>query len=564
LTSIGAQLGQSIKRERAEAQVRAQKALLDAQNDATPDGILVVGPDGDIRSYNRSFVRMWNLNEEILADHAYKPAMRAILAQLAEPERFLAQIRYLNDHRDEPSSDVFDLLDGRIIERWSGPVRAPDGGYHGRAWFFRDVSESKRAQRALIQSGERAHFLAEATEILSASLDADATLQSLAELILENLADACTIELVERPPEFEMRRAASTYANSELRAHAERRAPGWDMTANTFEVIRTGRSLIIPNVPDAVIERETLDQRARELHPRATIIVPLPAGPSVLGAIVMHRIGADREYRGGDLALAEDIGRRAALAVDNARLYADRSHVARTLQESLLPPALPRPEGLELGACYHAAGRGLDVGGDFYDAFGIDDEWIVTIGDVCGKGAEAAASTALARYTLRASALQARRPSRVLRMLNDAMLSQSIDSRFCTVAYARVRRSADGGARLTLACGGHPLPVLLRADGTLRTVGTPGTLMGVFPQPSLTDRTIALNPGDSVIFYTDGVIDARGDEGPFGEERMLEVIARCNGMSAQEIADELARAALDWENGHPRDDIAVVALKVTK
>jgi serine phosphatase RsbU (regulator of sigma subunit) len=267
-----------------------------------------------------------------------------------------------------------------------------------------------------------------------------------------------------------------------------------------------------------------------------------------------------RRYDESDLELAEELGRRAAVAIDNARLFRERSHVARTLQQSLLPPELPQVPGVELGANYHAAEE-MEVGGDFYDVFDTGDGgWGVVMGDVCGRGADAAALTALARYTVRAAAMQDRRPSTILRTLNEAIVRQRPDYSFATVAYLRLRPDGDG-VRVTVATGGHPLPLLLRRDGTVEEAGSPGTLLGVFEDPELTDVVVQMSPGDAILLYTDGVTESRGDGPIYGEERLKELLATCAGAGAQQIADRIEADVVAYQPNVP-DDIAILALRV--
>jgi serine phosphatase RsbU (regulator of sigma subunit) len=178
------------------------------------------------------------------------------------------------------------------------------------------------------------------------------------------------------------------------------------------------------------------------------------------------------------------------------------------------------------------------------------------VGDVCGKGPDAAAVTALARYTLRAAAMRERLPSRSLGLLNEALLRQRDDRRFCTVAYAYLEK-LDHGARAGISTGGHPLPLLLRVDGSVEPVGAPGTLLGVVPDPNLEDRTVTLGPGDTLVFYTvgDGVLD---------ERRLAELVATCAGSGPDTIASRVEEAAVLSQNGHPKDDIAVLVLQVAE
>ena len=250
------------------------------------------------------------------------------------------------------------------------------------------------------------------------------------------------------------------------------------------------------------------------------------------------------------------------MAIDNARLYSERARIARTLQESLLPPQLPTIPGVEVAARYVAAGEGIDVGGDFYDLFDLGGGWSVVMGDVCGKGPDAAALTALARYTLRATADQGRLPSEALAMLNDAVLRQRGDGRFITVAYARLALNGTGGTRLTLSTGGHPQPIVLRADGTATPVGDAGTLIGVVEDPELSDSTVDLGPGDALFLYTDGVTEAHAPDRILEAEdvaRLLETCAR----RRRRRAGQVRRGRRRRDRQRPaNDDIAMLALRV--
>ena len=263
-----------------------------------------------------------------------------------------------------------------------------------------------------------------------------------------------------------------------------------------------------------------------------------------------------------DFSLANILAVRAGLAVDNARLYQERDHVAETLRRSLLPPEFPQIPGLELGARYLPAAEGTQVGGDFYDVFSIDENhWLAVIGDVVGKGAEAAAMMGLARYTIRTAALTESRPSAILGVLNRAVLAQTTDHRFCTACCVRLLRS-DDGLRVTVSSGGHPLPVVLGRDGSTVTAGEPGTIVGLFDDPVLADRAVDLATGEALVLYTDVVTDERSDEEEFGEHRLHDVLSRLGDASAQEVADRVVDAVVAFRAGRARDDIAILVLRV--
>jgi len=248
-------------------------------------------------------------------------------------------------------------------------------------------------------------------------------------------------------------------------------------------------------------------------------------------------------------------------------LYASREQfamLARTLQKSLLPPDLPAIAGLSLAARYHPAVEGLEVGGDFYDVFRTGrSSWAVVIGDVCGKGAEAASLTGLVRYTIRAAAMQTTRPTRVLATLNQAILRQegTLNERFATVAYASVARRG-GSTILTVACGGHPPPLLVHPDGEVVAVGATGTLLGALPAPDLHEVTVRLGPHDKVVFHTDGVTEAPGPGGEFGTAGLYALLATCGHLPAMATAARLEEVVLAHQGGVSRDDMAILVLGV--
>jgi PAS domain S-box-containing protein len=577
MAAIGAQVGQFIDRKRAEealaqseARLRFQNALLESESEATLDGILVVSPDGTLLLSNRRFAEMWSIPEEVIATGSDPALIDFVLEQLRDPDEFRARIGYLYDHPGEFSRDEIALVDGRIIDRWSTPLEASDGTRYGRAWYFRDVTEQKRAERRLRDNEERFAFLAEASSVLSGSLDHERSFEALARLVVPYLADWCVIDVIE--PDGGVRRVAIAHVDADKAALARRLELNRqylidpDAEHGLPKVLRTGRAEFAPKIPEgwleAVSETPEYLETLREMGFHAYICVPLLARGRILGAITLVTAESGRTYSDDELAFAEELARRAALAIDNARLYRDRADVARTLQESLLPPRLPEIPGVEVAARYLAAVERNEVGGDFYDLFKTrKNSWAVVIGDVCGKGAEAATITALARYTVRTIAMQMRKPARILESLNEALLSQRSDARFCTVAYGRLDVGGPN-VRIDVACGGHPLPLIVRADGTVEPGGRPGTLLGMFPDPELHEISVELRSGDAIVFYTDGVTEARGEEEHFGDERLEALLRSCAGQDAGHIAELLERTALDFQQSRPRDDIALLVLRV--
>ena len=234
--------------------------------------------------------------------------------------------------------------------------------------------------------------------------------------------------------------------------------------------------------------------------------------------------------------------------------------LARTLQQTLMPPATPVVPGLDLAAAYHPAGHGAEVGGDFYDVFRVGrDDWVVTLGDVCGKGYDAAIVTALVRHTIRALTVGERSPAQVLSGLDEVLRHHDTD-RFCTAVVLYLSHDG-GGWRVTAALGGHPPALLVSADGALRPVGGRGPLLGVLDDARFTDEQLRLEPGDALVLYTDGVLEGRRGRELYGEERLRDTIKRV-GPHPAEVVSEVMSEVLEFQAGTLRDDVALVALGV--
>jgi serine phosphatase RsbU (regulator of sigma subunit) len=289
--------------------------------------------------------------------------------------------------------------------------------------------------------------------------------------------------------------------------------------------------------------------------------IPLTARGRILGVLTMVWAESGKHYSEDDLRLAEDLGSRAAFAIDNARLYRERDHVARSLQERLLPKTLPQIPGIDVAARYVPAGDVLQAGGDFYDLFEMDDgTWKAVIGDVCGKGPEAAALMGFVRFTTRAVSRQDTKPSEALVKLNRALLEEleAGKGEFCTAAVVRIRPH-DDGARLTVAVAGHPLPLVLRADGEMEEAGVPGTLLGIFEDIDVSDRIVDLHPGDVLVMLTDGVLEAGRGRG-WETEVIRGLLADSAGMSPEAIADRI-EATVSGVEDRRTDDIAVLVMR---
>jgi PAS domain S-box-containing protein len=542
----------------AERELRLQKALLEAQAESAIAGIAVVTLDGKLELVNSRLGEIWGVDGETIRRDR-DAAMRTMLSQVADPDAFNAGVEALAANPGGEYSDEIRLQGGRTIERYGAHVRADDGEVVGRVWFHTDITERKREEEAL-------RFLADATNLLSSSLDYTTTLRRVADLAVPRIADWCSVEIGNRGRPQQLAVAHVDPAKVQFARAFRERYPEDPETGAVSTVIRTGKPQIYPVISDGVLEQAAQDddhlRLLQELRLHSVMIVPIRIRGRTLGAITFVSAESGHSYDDDDLRLAQELARRAAIAIDNSRVHAELRETARTLQESLLPPHLPAVEHLELAARFRPAGAGIEVGGDFYDVFDTrEGEWCIVVGDVCGKGAEAAALTALTRYTARAAATYESSVGGVLGVLNRALLHQRGDFRFTTLAFCALA-VAEKPYRLRAASAGHPRPLLLRPDGSARAVGAAGPLLGVVPDAGFSEEEVELEDGDVVVLYTDGLTDAHAPDRMLVEGDLLAALRDCAGFCAGEVARHLERVALADDDVEPRDDIAILVARV--
>ena len=277
-----------------------------------------------------------------------------------------------------------------------------------------------------------------------------------------------------------------------------------------------------------------------------------PSGQPTLVRTALFDATERRQY---ELELVQ-ARRRAEESEARARL------LTATLQKSLVPPSAPEVPGLDVVAAYRPASTGVELGGDFSDVFEMPGgSWGVVIGDVRGKGVEAATVATLARHTLRAAAMRTNQPHLALQTLHQTLESEGAE-RFCTAVFARIRPRQGHGSRLVVSAGGHPLPLRASAGGDVVPIGVHGSLLGVLDRPTLTDTTIELDPGDVVVFYTDGVPEGRRGREFYGEERLVEQVRALRARGAAAVAEGIVEDVVSFQGGLPRDDIALVVVGV--
>jgi PAS domain S-box-containing protein len=422
----------------------------------------------------------------------------------------------------------------------------------------------KRLDEDLEESNQRLAFLSNASRVLAGSLDYHATLDQITRLTVPKIADWCAVDVVEEGT-IRLLAAAHVEPSKVELAHELRRRypPHPDETGGLPKVLRTGVSELYSEIDDSILAAEAKDAEhleiLRGLGMASAMIVPLTAKGQVIGTLSLVSAESGRTYGPDDVVFAEEVARRAALAIENARLYEQQSHIARTLQRSLLPASLPLIPQLDVATSYRPAAEGTEVGGDFYDLFPSSGGWGLMIGDVSGKGVEAAAVTALTRYTVRTAAIYKVRPKDVLAVLNNAMLDQLPEDRYCTIAYGTLQLNGHE-ARLWMACAGHPPPLILRVDGEVDDACAPGGLLGLFPEPEIEDTEALLRAGDLLLLYTDGVIESWEEN---GDDALKANLRAALGLSAAETIASIEHEALAATSGAHRDDFALVAIKLT-
>lgn len=413
------------------------------------------------------------------------------------------------------------------------------------AWL-RGVDQRRRAWMT---------YLAETSELLSQSLDVELAVAVVPQVVVPRLGQWCAVHLTD--PLGRLRLAALTHADED--ALGELRAV----------LDPTGQPGLQGELRDRLAEVVRGDARnggaaARFAVPTDGVVVALRARGRVLGTLLVGRPDG-RPHSPEDVVLIGDIARRAGLAIHNAQTTAAHVDVSQALQQALLPRALPIAPGLDLAAQYLPATVGSDVGGDFYDVLTIDPaRWLVSIGDVCGKGARAAARTGLVRDVLRVLVRDGRPLTRAVEMLNEVMMDAEDPLQFCTLAAALVSRPGPGappGLDVDLVLAGHLQPVLVHTDGTAELIGSFGTAVGLVSNVQLVCTRHRIAPGETLLVYTDGVTERRRKQVQFGSQRLLAAAAAAAGQPAAQVV-EAVRAAVERFSGDPRDDdIALLAVR---
>jgi PAS domain S-box-containing protein len=419
-----------------------------------------------------------------------------------------------------------------------------------------DITERKRselAQRLLSRTGEA----------LASSTDYEQTLREVAGLAVPELADWCGVSMPDRTGVI--RQVAVVHSDPAKVEFARRLAQQYPNHTSddggSAQVLRDGQPQLVPEIPDELltdaVDDPELLELVRSLGMRSVVMVPMVAASGTpTGVISFVNAESGRVFTEGDLNLCTEIGRRAGLAVENARLYSERSTIARTLQRALLPPALPEIPGFSLATLYRPAGQENWVGGDFYDAFEVNGGWMVVVGDVAGRGAPAASLTAYSRHVLRTAAQLHDDPLDAVTFLN-RQLHDRPGAALCTLCCVLLRERGPD-AEATVVCGGHPLPFAIRRDGTPEPVGAWGTMLGAWTTATFPRTTTTLGAGEQFVLYTDGVTDTTGETERYGDERLQALLA--DAREPDEALRRIEDALVEFEHGDQADDTCALAI----
>ncbi|HET7734979.1 MAG TPA: GAF domain-containing SpoIIE family protein phosphatase [Nocardioidaceae bacterium] len=400
-------------------------------------------------------------------------------------------------------------------------------------------------------------------EELSRSLNYDRTVGRLLDLIRPGLADWAMLLLLDgRREGFEV----AGGHNCDFRARVRRD----DLEAGVIDqVLRSWQpELLHVSADDAagslaeIIAEPRLLAEAAALRPADVLVVPLAARGVLTGLMVLLR-GAGRGFEERDVALAATVAERAAVALDSALMYEERARVGAVLEESLRTPELPDLERLSVAVGMRLASEHLELGGDFVDLQGDEDDLLVVLGDVCGKGVEAAVLNGKARQTIRTAALFDKRPGVVLAALNNALYEPE-SVKFVTAAAARFSARADGGYSVDVAVAGHEGPLVVRADGSVEQVQVRGPLAGVFPSTEPLEEVRAeLGAGDLLLVFSDGITESRDRGGAFfGLEGLRRVARQYAGLDARTVTEAVERAVVEVLDGRGHDDLSLLAVGV--
>jgi PAS domain S-box-containing protein len=559
LAGFADQLGTFIARRRAEA--RSAEAERFRQHLAevvrgTQDAVMSKDLDGIVTTWNPAAERLYGYSaEEAIGRH-----ISFIVPPDRKDEEMVILDRIKSGERLETYETERIRADGaRIsVSLTVSPIRSPMRGLIGASVVARDITAELRRRRAQ-------EFLVAASRLLDSSLDPVETARTIVSTAVPELAELCVIDF--RRGDGWLGDSVVAGADPEMAKRLERirREKPLDPAGEhpVAQVLRLERPMIwrdlkAPEVVDKVSQGPEHLQLMVDAGYNSAAVVPLIARGRVLGAISFLHAFSNLRYDPGDLEFLSELGDRAALALDNARLYRERDRVAKNLQRGLRPPRPAEVAGLEISVVFEAAGEGIEVGGDLYDVLPTEDGCWVVVGDVAGKGSAAAGVSVAVRHSVRGLAREDAEPDEVLRRVNELLLSGESLNDFASVMLARLYRRASGW-RAVLASAGHPPAVLTTEEAPLLLGG--GSVLGAWPEAQVERHEVSLEPGSTLVLCTDGWLEAgpvASHQGPDNFAAMTQSLA---GLELDEMTARLRADAVNRSAGTLRDDLVLLALR---
>jgi PAS domain S-box-containing protein len=560
LATFAEQLGTFIARRQAEAKSaeaeRFRQHLAEVVR-GTQDAVLSKDLDGIITTWNPAAARLYGYTaEEAIGRHVsfivppdHKDEEKVILDRVKRGERL-----------DTYETERIRVDGARIsVSLTVSPIRSPMRGLIGASVVARDITAEVRRRRAQ-------EFLVAASRLLDTSLDPEETARTIVSTAVPELAEICLIDF--RRPDGWYGDSVVAGANPEMATRLERirREAPLDPSGEhpVAQVLRLSRPMIwrdlkAPDVIDKVSQSSEHLQLMRDAGYNSAAVVPLIARGRILGALSFLHAHGDLRYDPGDLEFLAELGERAALALDNARLYRERDRVAKNLQRGLRPPRPAEVPGLDISVVFEAAGEGIDVGGDLYDVLPNEDGCWILVGDVAGKGSTAAGVSVAVRHSVRGLTREIAEPGEVLRRVNELLLTGESLNDFATAMLARLTRTENGSWHIVLASAGHPPAVLANGVGSQLLGG--GSVLGAWQEANVECHEQTLTAADTLALCTDGWLEAGPVTSHQGPESFAEMTHSLSGLELGELTERLRADAVGRSGGTLRDDLVVLAMR---
>jgi len=575
LTEAGAAEPDQKTRE-ASPDSSAERGLLRAVFQSAPTPLFVLEPDGTVRRANG------RAGELIGASPGYAtgrpltafvdlPSRAAVQSQLAAVARTgkakRVECRLLGPGGSFDASlmaGVTTLQDGARLLVVTVTDPAPDPAAADGATSRQRRGDDGDGGRSIQSMTRRMDLVTSVTRLLldNSTFSEAVTLQRCARLLAGDIASWVIVD-VERAGRLRRQFVVGPHSGAPEELARRVRAVDPEPGSVPAQVHTAAKSVLLAHADDTAVLGTDSDGTPLLMLLGATSLlsVPISDGVTGYGVLTLGRVAAEGHFEIADLGLAEQLGEHLGVAIRVDRMFRHRSSVAEALQGSLLPARLPDVPGLDLSAAYLPASEGLEVSGDFYDVFPVQDGWAITVGDVCGKGQEAAAMTAAARHAIRVLAHWNPDPVDVLAKVNEVMLAGDYEDRFVTAKLAYLRW--DGRhVRVDLASAGHPGPALVHPDGRVDVLTGGGLPLGLFPQADPEREELELAAGDLLFFYSDGVTDARSADMLYFEERLADELAGLAGRSAAEVARMVQGLVAGFSQEELRDDMTILVARV--